>query len=48
MRHTSTYEKWVELNDAEVRLFPATPEAMECEWFGGSFTASRSSTLMAI
>ncbi|VDP24224.1 unnamed protein product [Heligmosomoides polygyrus] len=44
MRHTSTYEKWVELNDAEVRLFPATPEAMECEWFGGSFTASPSTT----
>ncbi|VDO59911.1 unnamed protein product [Haemonchus placei] len=40
MFNTFTYGQWVELNDAEVRIFSGTPEAMECEWFGGSFTAS--------
>nr|CDJ93158.1 Peptidase C19 domain containing protein [Haemonchus contortus] len=40
MYNTFTYGQWVELNDAEVRIFSGTPEAMECEWFGGSFTAS--------
>ncbi|KAK5985116.1 hypothetical protein GCK32_004287, partial [Trichostrongylus colubriformis] len=42
MRNTPTYGQWIELNDADVRIFPATPEAIECEWFGGSFTASPS------
>ncbi|WKX94588.1 hypothetical protein Q1695_011679 [Nippostrongylus brasiliensis] len=39
---TPTYGKWIELNDADVRIFPATAEAIESEWFGGSFTASTS------